>query len=116
MYVDGFVLAIDRNRVDEYREMARKSASVWKEHGALGYVECIEDDVQDGEVTDFRTAVKAGKDKVIGFAWATYPSREARDATVAKVMADPRMQNDMTDPPFDMKTMIFGGFKPIVEA
>ena len=32
-----------------------------------------------------------------------------------KVMADPRMQPDMANMPFDGKRMIFGGFKPFME-
>jgi uncharacterized protein YbaA (DUF1428 family) len=31
------------------------------------------------------------------------------------VMADPRLNADMADMPFDGKRMIFGGFKPLVE-
>ena len=42
-------------------------------------------------------------------------SREARDEINKKVMADERMQGDMSQMPFDGKRMIFGGFRPVVE-
>jgi uncharacterized protein YbaA (DUF1428 family) len=34
---------------------------------------------------------------------------------MAKVMADPRLTPDWGAMPFDMKRMIFGGFKPFME-
>ena len=40
-YVDGFVLAVPKDKVEQYKEMARLGAEVWMEHGALSYVECI---------------------------------------------------------------------------
>jgi uncharacterized protein YbaA (DUF1428 family) len=50
------------------------------------------------------------------FSWIEWPSREARDAGMAKVMADPEMDMDPSSMPFDRKRMIFGGFRTIVEA
>jgi uncharacterized protein YbaA (DUF1428 family) len=41
-------------------------------------------------------------------------SREARDAGMAKVMADERMKN-LGDMPFDPKRMIFGGFDVVLD-
>lgn len=114
MYVDGFVVAVPKKNVEAYRAMAELAATVWREYGALDYVEAVADDVPGGEVTSFPMAVKAQDDELVVFAWITYESREARDACVAKVMADPRMQHDPKNAPFDMKRMIFGGFKPLV--
>jgi uncharacterized protein YbaA (DUF1428 family) len=115
-YVDGFVFAVPKSKVEEYRRIARKAGKVWKEHGALEYVECIADDVTKGKVTDFPMAVKAKRNEVVGFAWITYRSRKHRDAVNEKVMADPRIAGwDPKDMPADMSRMIYGGFKAIVE-
>jgi uncharacterized protein YbaA (DUF1428 family) len=97
-----------------YRELAALAAKVWKEHGALSYVECLGDDVPYGELTSFPRAVQAKEDEVVVFAWITYASRAERDAINAKVMADPRMADGMIDPPFDGKRMIYGGFESFV--
>ncbi len=116
-YVDGFVLPVPRANVEAYRRMAEKAGKIWKEHGALQYWECVADDVQPGKVTSFPQAVQLKEDEVVVFAWILYESREARDATNAKVMEDPRMK-DMMDPkalPFDGMRMFWGGFKSIVE-
>ena len=42
-YVDGFVLPVPKDKLGEYRKMARLGGKVWREHGALAYVECVED-------------------------------------------------------------------------
>ncbi len=114
-YVDGFVLAVPKQNLDAYKEMARTAGQVWKEHGALDYVECIGDDVPYGELTSFPRAVQAKDDEIVVFSWATYKDRETRDAVMKKVMDDPRLKDSMANAPFDGKRMIFGGFKSFLE-
>ena len=115
-YVDGFVLAVPRRKVDEYRKLARRSGKVWREHGALEYRECVAEDVQPGKLTSFPKSVKAKRGETVVFAWIVYRSRAHRDRVNAKVMADPRiagMEND--DMPFDSARMFWGGFDVIVD-
>jgi uncharacterized protein YbaA (DUF1428 family) len=114
-YVDGFVVAVPKANIEAYKEMARKAGDVWKEHGALAYVECIGDDVPYGELTSFPRAVQAKDDETVVFSWVVYESREKRDAIIAKVMADPRLKDSMTNAPFDGKRMIYGGFQTFLE-
>lgn len=114
-YVDGFVLAVPKAKLEAYKEMARLGATIWMEHGALSYVECIGDDVPYGELTSFPRAVQAKDDEVVVFSWATYKDKATRDAVMAKVMADERMKPYQDEMPFDGKRMIFGGFESFVE-
>jgi uncharacterized protein YbaA (DUF1428 family) len=114
-YVDGFVLAVPKRNIEAYRALARKAGDVWKEHGALAYVECIGDDVPYGELTSFPRAVQAKDDEIVVFSWIVYRSRGERDAINAKVMADPRLKDDNANMPFDGKRMIYGGFETFVE-
>jgi uncharacterized protein YbaA (DUF1428 family) len=110
-YVDGFVLAVPKAKLDDYKKLANLAGPIWMEHGALAYVECIGDDVPYGELTSFPRAVQAKEDEIVGFAWAVYESRQSRDA----VMADDRFKPDWGTMPFDGKRMIFGGFQPFIE-
>ena len=114
-YVDGFVLAVPKKNLDTYKAMARKAGQVWKEHGALDYVESIADDVPYGELTSFPRAVQAKDDEVVVFSWATYKDRKTRDEVMKMVMEDPRLKDSMQNAPFDGKRMIFGGFEPFLE-
>lgn len=116
-YVDGFVTPVKKDRLDEYRKLARRAGKVWRDHGALEYVECVADDVAAGKRTSFPRSVKLKDDEVVVFSWITYKSRAQRDRILKKVMEDPRLA-DMMDPaamPFDGKRMFWGGFKPLVE-
>ena len=36
-YVDGFVLPVPRDRLDEYKRVAEAAAMIWRAHGALDY-------------------------------------------------------------------------------
>ena len=114
-YVDGFVIAVPKDRLDDYERIAREAAEVWREYGALQVLECVADDVPHGELTSFRRAVQATDDETVIFSWIAYESREARDEVNAKVMEDPRIKASMGDMPFDTSRMIWGGFRTLVE-
>ena len=115
-YVDGFVAAVPTANREKFRKHAEAAAAVFKEHGALKVVECWGDDVPDGKVTSFSMAVKRKEDETVVFSWIIWPSREVRDAGMAKVMADPRLQPEANPMPFDGQRLIYGGFEIIVEA
>ena len=114
-YIDGFVLPVPKKNVGAYRRLARKAGKIWKEYGALEYVECVADDVKPGKLTSFPQSVKLKPDEVVVFSYIIYKSRKQRDSINAKVMADPRLAGmDPKTLPFDGKRMFWGGFKPIV--
>ena len=116
-YVDGFIVPVPKKAVKTYLSIAKKAGKVWKDHGALEYVECVADDVKPGKWTSFPQSVKLKKDEVVIFSYIVYKSRAARDRCMAKVMKDPRLAK-MMDPknmPFDGKRMIWGGFKTMVD-
>ncbi len=112
-YVDGFVVAVKRDRRDDFVNVARTHDPIFIEHGASWIMEAWGVDVPEGTLTDFRRAVKAEPDEEIVFSWVQWPDRAARDAGNAKVMHDPRMAAH--DMPFDGRRLIFGGFEPVVE-
>jgi uncharacterized protein YbaA (DUF1428 family) len=116
-YVDGFVLPVPKQNLPAYRRMALKSGKLWREHGALEYIECIADDVKPGKHTSFPQSVKLAPGEVVVFSYIVFKSRAHRDRVNAKVMKDPRLAS-MMDPkamPFDGRRMIYGGFKVAVE-
>jgi len=115
-YVDGFVVPVPKKNLAAYRRMAQKAGKVWREHGALEYIECIADDVKPGKHTSFPQSVKLKPGETVVFSYVVYKSRKQRDRVNAKVMKDPRLAN-MMDPkamPFDGKRMFWGGFKTMV--
>ncbi len=118
-YVDGFVIAVPEKNLDAYRKMAEIGKTVWMEHGALDYKECVGDDLGDhgfGGMT-FTERMNLTKDEIVIFAYIVYKSREHRDEVNAKVMTDPRLSEGCgpDNAPFEMKRMTYGGFKTLVE-
>lgn len=115
-YVDGFVVPVPRKNLAAYRRMASLAGKVWREHGALEYIECVADDVKPGKYTSFPQSVKLKRGEVVVFSWITYKSRKDRDRINAKVMKDPRItpMMDVKSLPFDGKRMFWGGFKTLV--
>lgn len=114
-YVEGFVVAVPAANKEVYRRHAAEALPLFKEFGVTRMVEAWGDDVPDGKVTDFKGAVKAEPDEVVVFSWFEYPDKAARDAAVAKMMSDPRMQTMGEAMPFDGARMIVGGFAPILD-
>jgi uncharacterized protein YbaA (DUF1428 family) len=116
-YVDGFVLPVPKRNINAYRRMARNAGKVWREHGALEYVECIADDVKPGKHTSFPQSVKLKPGEAVWFSWIVYRSRRHRDQVMKKVMKDPRLAGmmDAKALPFDGKRMFWGGFKVMVK-
>ena len=116
-YVDGFVVPVPRRNVAAYRRLARKAGKIWREHGALDYVECVADDVKPGRWTSFPQSVKLKNDEVVWFSWIAFRSRRHRDQVNARVMKDPRLAGmSPATMPFDGKRMIYGGFEVAVRA
>lgn len=117
-YVDGFIVAVPKNKIADYKKLSRKAGKIWREYGALDYREFVADDAPVGKVTSFPRSVKMKPNETVVFAYILYKSRKQRDSINAKVMKDKRLANMMTPEgmPFDTKRMIFGGFKQIVKA
>ncbi len=66
-YVDGFVVPVPKKNLAAYRRLARKTGTIWKECGALDFVECVADDVKPGKYTSFPQSVKLKPDEVVVF-------------------------------------------------
>jgi uncharacterized protein YbaA (DUF1428 family) len=116
-YVDGFVLPIPKKNLQAYRRMAQKAGRVWRDHGALEYLECVGDDLDVKMGTSFPRRIKLKRGETVVFSWITFKSRTHRDSVNAKVMKDPRLAK-MMDPkamPFNVKRMVYGGFKVLVD-
>ncbi|MBT8272645.1 MAG: DUF1428 domain-containing protein [Bacteroidia bacterium] len=121
-YIDGFVLPVPRNHLDEYKRVSETVADIWKEHGALAYFEYVGEDLKLEGTRSFPEFLNAKENEAIVFGWVVFNSRETRDLANKRVAADPRMKGliePLTDPSrmvFDAKRMVFGGFRTLVQS
>jgi uncharacterized protein YbaA (DUF1428 family) len=113
-YVDAFVVPVPAKNIEVYKQFSAKAGAIWKEYGALEYIECVADDVPMGKVTSFPQAVKLEAEELVVFSWIVYQSREDRDRINASVMSDSRMKMDPQAMPFDGKRLFWGGFKVLL--
>jgi len=116
-YVDGFVLPVPKKNLESYRRMAQKAGKMWRKYGALDYKECVGDDLKPKWGVPFPRTVKLKPGETVVFSYIVFKSRAHRDRVNAKVMKDPVMTAGMQDMPmpFDMKRMVYGGFKVLVD-
>jgi uncharacterized protein YbaA (DUF1428 family) len=117
-YVDGFVIPVPKKKIAEYRRMAKLGCKVWMRHGALGYAECVGDDLKVPCGLPFPKGIRTKPGEAVLFSFITYKSRAHRDRVNAAVMKDPELCSGM-DPkkmPFDIRRMMYGGFKVLVGA
>lgn len=113
VYVEGFVAAVPVANKKLYEAHIAEAGPYFKKLGVTRFVECWEDDVPDGTLTDLRRAVKAEPDEAVVFSWLEYPSRGARDAANRAMTED--AANQSFEMPFDATRMIFAGFAGIFE-
>lgn len=116
-YVDGFIVPVPQENVKLYRSIAQKAGKIWKEHGALQYVEAAADDLENKFGVSFTKSVKLKPGEIPFFSFIVFKSRADRDRVNAKVMADPRINKMMEGKamPFEVKRMAYGGFKVLVD-
>lgn len=122
-YVDGFILVVPEDKVEEYKKMAESGRDSWMKHGALEYFECRGDDLVPQEMGDekaraFTDMAGAKKGETVWFSFIIFKSKEHRDEVNAKVMEEMNSQMEEYKDiiiSFDMKRMAYGGFQVEVE-
>lgn len=121
-YVDGFLLVVPNDKVDEYKKMAKMGAEAWMRHGALEYKECMGEDLVTKEqggmkAKSFTDLAGAKSEETVWFSFIVFKSRKHRDEVNAKVMKEMSEMGDKDfQMPFDMKRFSYGGFDVVVEA
>lgn len=126
-YIDCFLAPVPRANSAAYEKLARLSAKVVREHGAINVVECWLDESGPDptsyhgaetrqstvEYGSFVAAAGARSGETVVLSYIEWPDKAARDAGMEKVTNDPRMQFGDQPPVFDGKRLIAAGFIPI---
>ncbi len=122
-YVDGFVLVVPKNKIAEYKEIAKEGAEAWMKHGALEYFECVGEDLNPTSMDEpisftFMRMAKAKSSETVWFSFIVFKSKKHRDEVNGKVMEEMKEksgENQDMQMPFDMKRFAYGGFQVEVE-
>ncbi len=122
-YVDGFVLVVPKDKVEDYKKMAAEGKETWMRHGALAYYECMGNDLETKEMggmkpLSFVKLANAGENDSVWFSFIVFKSKAHRDEVNANVMKEMAEKYDETKDmsmPFDVNQMAYGGFSVEVE-
>ena len=128
-YIDCYLVPVPRVNRAAYEDLARISAEVVKEHGAIRVVEAWLDDAGPDASTyhgenarqdtashgSFVAAAGEQDGETVVMSWVEWPDKNARDVGMAKVTRDPRMQFEGQRPVFDGARLIAGGFLPMLD-
>ena len=115
-YVDGFVIPVKKRQVAAYKKMAQWGKRVWMKHGAIGYYECLGDDLKGMPgCGTFTTLAKVKPGETVFFSFIIYKSKAHRNAVNKRVMAEMKKSTMPPDMPFVPGRMAFGGFRTIVQ-
>jgi uncharacterized protein YbaA (DUF1428 family) len=117
-YVDGFVIPLPKKNLNAYRRLAQKAGKVWRDTVPWTSRSVLATIWPQKWRCRSRVGSKPGLVRQCFFLTSYLSSRAHRDRVNAKVMKDARLAK-MMDPkamPFDVKRMMYGGFKTIVEA
>ncbi|MBI1400871.1 DUF1428 domain-containing protein [Hyphomonas sp.] len=113
--VDGTLMPVPAGSRAAYLAAAEKLAAVFVEHGATSVVDAWGDDLPEGKVNSFHTAVLKKPDENVIFSWINWKDAATRQAGWDKAMADPRMAEfSPVTTGADLGRMIYGTFEPIV--
>lgn len=117
-YVDLFALPLPKKNLARYRRTAQIFAKVIKKYGAVEYREFVGDDLHPKGMTPFTKNIRLKKGEVLIGAYVVYRNRAGRDRAGKKMMADPQIKKMMEEmsrrPLFEVKRMLYGGFRTIV--
>jgi uncharacterized protein YbaA (DUF1428 family) len=121
-YIDGFVLVVPKKNFNKYKKMASDAGKIWKKFGALGYFECVGDDLnpymEGMKALNFPKMTKLKKNENVWFSFIIYKNKKHRDSVNKKVMNYFKKKypdQKYEEMPFDIKKMAYGGFKTVVE-
>ena len=115
-YIESYVVPVVTARIDEYLAIARESALIWRELGALSVIEAQAVDAPLGEVTSFPRSVALTPEETVFVAYLTFRDRAHRDAVMARMESHSRMIDLFTLAPVDGRRMIWGGFEVVAQA
>lgn len=128
-YVDCYLAPVPRENRAAYEELARVSAQVVKECGALRVVECWLDEsgpdastyhgdeakAESNGYGSFERAAGTSENETVVLSYIEWPDRATRDAGMKKLTSDPRMQFQDQPPAFDGRRLIAAGFRPMLD-
>ncbi len=83
-HVEGFVIVVAKDKLDEHQKMAEMRKETWMKMGALEYIECMGEDLEPKEMGGikplaFTDLTKAQPNETVWLSFIIYESKKSRD-------------------------------------
>ena len=116
-YVDGYIIPIPKNKIKEYKKMAKLGRDTWMKYGALAYFECEAEDVKPAYGMSFLKMAQVKKNETVILAFVVFKSKAHRKQVNKKVHKQFSEMDGAENfsMPFDPSKMAFGGFKTLIQ-
>lgn len=115
-YSDLFLLPILEENVPAYKKLALNAGKVFVKNGALRYREYVASDLAAEGLVSFTKLLKLKPGETVIYAMVEFKSEAHRNAVLKKFMKDPELDPMSDKPmPFNVKRMVYGGFKILVD-
>lgn len=127
-YIDFYLVPVPRDHRSAYEDLARTSAQILRECGAVRTVECWLDESGPSASTyhaetarrasadypGFAAAAGADPGETVVLSCVEWTDKHSRDAGMELATRDPRMRFDDQPPVFEGARLIAGGFRPML--
>jgi len=116
-YVDLYLLPLAEKNLSAYQAMAEKASKLFRKHGALTYREYVASDLKVMEgITPFPNVINLEPGETLVYAAVEFESESHRNESMERIFKDPEMNAIIpSEPLFDMKRMVYGGFAVLVD-
>ena len=131
-YFDCYLIPVPAAKLTAYKDFSERMAAVYRDYGAIRLVDCVLDpDTADGSqfhadgaqsalegtaLRGFAAAAAVREGETVVLSWTEWPSKEARDEALPRVLADPRVQpDDDQEMIFDGRRLVAGGFLALID-
>ena len=116
-YADVYLLPIPEENLPDYKKLATKAGKIFIKHGALKYREYVVSDLAlELGTVPFSKRIKLKEGETLVYAAVEFKSEAHRNKAMKAIFQDEELSMSMGDKPiFDMKRMVYGGFKVLVD-
>lgn len=131
-YFDCYLIPVPIAKLAQFKRYSEQVSRIYREYGALRQVDCLFDPATaDGSefhadearealrhspLRDFPMAAAARPGEAVVLSWTEWPSKDARDAGLARVLSDPRAKPQSAEAAiFEGRRLIAGGFAALVD-
>lgn len=114
-YADLYLLPILEENVPAYKKMANSAGKIFIKNGALKYREYVLSDDDAQGMVAITKLMKLKPGETVIYAAVEFKTEAQRNKALKKIMSDPDLDGSGSEDIFNVKRMVYAGFKVLVD-